>query len=79
MHIVIIILLLYENLLQFMDLFKHQCPICLHYFAGKGSLSGHIESIHEGKTYPCQYCEQKFTHNDGNCIFADGLGAFQSR
>ena len=52
---------LYENLLQYMDNFKHQCPFCCHYFVTNNSLSGHIESIHEGKTFQCQYCEQKFT------------------
>ena len=30
-------------------------------FTHKGNLNTHIKSIHEGKTYQCQLCEQKFT------------------
>ena len=44
-----------------MDQLKHECPFCGLHFANKGNLSGHIQSIHEGKTFQCQYCEYRFT------------------
>ena len=41
---------------------EHQCPKCKYTSNRKSNVRQHIRSIHEGKTYPCNFCSTVKTH-----------------
>ena len=41
---------------------KFPCNLCTKEFRSKGSLTTHIQAVHEGVKYPCQFCNKEFNY-----------------
>ena len=44
---------------------ENQCQICGIICSTKGNLKTHLDGVHNGKKYPCTYCQKKFPQDSG--------------
>ena len=55
-------LIVHHNYLH--NMVKHKCLNCGSQFSSKSNLRKHVESVHEGKKYPCDVCDYLATRKE---------------
>jgi len=67
-------------LVAFLHLFyRHECPLCGHFFPVRHSLSRHIKNVHQPVKHDCPYCGIQVIHLAVHIQSAHGLDSANAK